>query len=231
MDRVECYRAASVAFDRWVCGGADGRAKTEPVYQIIVEGRDVPATYKTYSSCGDRPHAKLWRFGCEKPFINREERTPLPKDWEWGVNISRLHNLKLGAPCLSVVSSKGERYPVAPGASWEPAPGDELLTWTTGLDAHSLSIVSFDGDQAETANYGASGMSAAVFPGAQIATHRLEFRGGKWWYGEGARRKQVMRVLRLVDYIEVLTRKANLEGIPFDDDYIGEVRDRIEAER
>lgn len=232
MNRLECYQAASVAFNTWVCGGATGLPKTHEVYQAVVEGRDIPSSYEDYSSCADRCHAWLWRLGARGKYLNREERTPLPKDFKWGVNISNLHDLRLGAPCLHITNAKGEKVPVAPGADWEPSIGDELLLWNTGYDAHSNAIVSFNGAHAVTANYGASGCSKAVFPGAKLSRPTpLMFKGGRWWYGEGIQSKQVMRVLRLVDYIETLTAKANLEGIPFDDKYIGETRDLIEKER
>lgn len=233
MDRVECYRAASVAFNKFACGGKQGLPKTSTIYQRIVEKRDVPATYETYSSCADRAHAWLWAIGCDKPFVNREERSPLPHDWHIGANISMLHNISMGSPCLHTVSTKGERLASPPGVNWVPEVGDELLIWNhpLGKDAHSLAIVAFDGVVAQTANYGASGMSAAVFPGAKIGEAPLTLRYGKWIYEAPGHPRQVQRVLRLVDYIEILGRKANLEGIPFDDQYIGEVRDLIEQER
>jgi len=233
MNRTECYQAASVAYNTHVCGGVVGLPKTHPIYQSVVEGRDVPSSYEDYSSCADRCHDWLWRLGCRLPFLNREERTPLPKDFKWGVNISNLHDAeRLGAPCLYVLDKEGKKLPVPPGKNWEPSIGDELLLWNTGYDAHSNAIVSFNGALAVTANYGASGCSKAVFPGAKLSQPTLlQQRGGRWWYGDGIHAKQVMRVLRLVDYIETLTAKANLDGIPFDDRYIGETRDLIEAER
>ncbi len=148
-----------------------------------------------------------------------------------GANISNLHDVHQGSPCLFKLDENGHKYAVQPGEDWIPSPGDEPLIWNKGNDAHSLSIISFDGKRAVTANYGASGMSKAVFPGAKVADAPLAFRGGHWWYGEGVHMKQVMRVLRLVDYIETLTAKANLDGIPFDDLYTGEVQDFIESER
>ena len=231
MNRLECYQAACVALDTWACNGMVGRAKTDPVYQMVCEGRDTPPNYEHMSTCADRAHWRLWRLGCRLPFVNREERSPLPHDWHLGVNISNLHNLALGSPCLSATNTKGERFPIPPGVDWLPSIGDELLIWNTGPDAHSLSIVSFDGARAVTANYGASGCSKAVFPGAKLGTAPLAFKGGHWWHGEGVHAKQVERVLRLVDIIETLTAKANLEGPAFGDVYTGEVRDLIEQER
>jgi len=234
MNTLECWQAASAAFDVHVCGGTKGLPKTHPVYQLVVEKRDVPSSYKTYSSCADRAHKKLWSFGCRRSFVNREERTPYPKDFKWGVNISNLHDLAKGSPCLSQVDSRGNRYAVAPGALWIPSIGDELITWVhpnpvpakEGSDAHSLSIVTFDGGLATSANYGSSGMSAAVFPGAKISDPKpLEFRNGGWWYGK----KRVMRVLPLVDYVVTCTEKINLDGVPFDDRYTGEVLEHLQA--
>lgn len=228
MNLLECWQAASVAFDTWICGGTKGRAKTEPVYQICVEGRDIPPNYEKYSSCADRAHMKMFRFGGRRDFINREERTPLPSDFEFGVNISDLHNLAKGSPCMFAINTRGQRFAVAPGESWVPSVGDEMITWIhpLGRDAHSLAIVTFDGKLAVTANYGSSGMSAAVFPGSKLSKPTpLEFRNGKWWYGNPA--KPVMRVLRLVDYIETFTEIPNFDGIPFDDRFTGEVSDRL----
>jgi hypothetical protein len=226
---LEFWQAASVAYDTHVCGGQTGRAKTDPVYQEVCEGRDAPPNYQYMSTCADRCHAKLWRFGCRLPFVNREERSPLPNDWHMGANVSQLHDLKRGSPCLFATNAKGQRFPVPPGADWVPSPGDELLIWNTGNDAHSLSIVSFDGTEAVTGNYGSSGMSKAVFPGAKLSQAPLTFDGKVWRYGKPGKVKIVQRVIRLVDAIPTFTVKPNFEGIPFDAAYTGEVRDRIEA--
>lgn len=218
MNRLECYQAAAVALDSWACNGTMGRAKTAPEYQQVVEGRDVPSSYAMYSSCADRAHWRLWRLGCRLPFVNREERTPFPKDFHWGVNIAWLHDTQKGSPARM------------PGADWEPSPGDEMLIWNTGPDAHSLSIISYDGSRAVTANYGTAGMSKAAFPGGKFGNAPLVFHGGHWWYGEGQHAKQVQRVLRLVDIIETLTAKASFDGIPFDANFTGEVADSITGE-
>lgn len=216
MNRIECYQAACVALDTWACNGAAGRSKTDPVYQAVVQGRDNPSTYKLFSSCAERAHWRLWRLGCRLPFVNREEP---PRKWKSGVNIAWLHDVSKGAPCIT------------PSASWVPSPGDEMIIWNTGVDAHSLSVLEFDGARAKTANYGASGMSSASFPGAKTAEAPLVLKAGHWWYGEGVRAKQVMRVLRLQDIIEKLTAKSDLSGPGFDDKFTGEVKDFIESER
>lgn len=227
MDRLECYQAAAVALDTWACNGKLGRAKTEPEYQQVVEGRDVPSSYEYYSSCADRAMWRLWRLGCRLPFVNREERTPYPKDFRWGVNIAWLHDPGKGAPCL--VNADGN--PIPPGADWEPSPGDEMLIWILGSDAHSLSVMSYDGSRAVTSNYGSGGMSASVFPGAKFGNAPLTFKAGQWWYDEGVRSKRVQRVLRLVDVIETLTAKADLSGPDFTESFTGEVSDLIIGER
>lgn len=233
MNRLECYQAASVAMDTWLCNGKAGRGKLDPVYRLVLENRDKKGDWSGYSSCGDRAHFKLWRFGCRKAFVNREERTPLPNDFKWGMNIAFLHDLSKGSPCMTTITSKGKKIAAPPPATWVPMVGDELIIWNDtkmGKDAHSLSLVALNGTEALTANYGAGGMTDVEFPGGKLAEGTLEVRNGIWWYGD-KNPKRVQRVLRIEDYIETLTAKANLEGVPFDAAYIGETRDLIENER
>ncbi len=230
MNTLECWQAASAAYDTWVCGGTTGRAKTDPVYQMVVEGRDNPSTYAIFSSCAERPMAKLWRFGCRRTFVNREERTPAPRDWKSGVNISNMHDLSKGSPCMFAINAQGHRFAVAPGAGWVPMVGDELLIWNhpLGKDAHALGIVTFDGALATTSNYGSSGMSKTVFPGAKISSPRsLAFRNNGWWYDKSGVQTRVMRVLRIADYVETFTEVPNFDGIPFDSAFTGEVADHL----
>ncbi len=222
------YQAAAVALDEWACGYSAGRSKKDPVYLSIVENRDVPATYKSYSSCADRAHWRMWRLGCRLPFVNREERTPLLSDWRNQMNIAWLHDLSRGSPAMFKVDSRGRRFPVPPGKDWIPSSGDEMITWSTvtGSDAHSLSILSWDGKVARTANYGAGGMSASL-TGARIVDAPLWLDGSVWRYGKNLV-KPVQRVLRLEDAIPTFTAPANLEGPDFTADFTGEVRDLIE---
>lgn len=232
MNRLECYQAASVAMDTWLCKDTKGRGKLDPVYRLVVENRDTKGSWHIYSSCADRAHLKLWRFGCRLPFVNREERTPLPNDFKWGMNIAYLHDINKGSPCMFKLNSKGQKVACAPGTSWVPMVGDELIVWNDpamGKDAHSLSLVDLSGSKAITANYGATGMQNVEFPGAKLGEGVLEFRSGFWWYGD-KNPKRVQRVLRLEDIIETLTAKANLEGPGYDAVYTGEVRDFIERE-
>jgi hypothetical protein len=202
---VELYRTASVAIDEYFCNGLAGRDKKDPVYQYVVEGRDVPATYTSYSSCADRAHAKLWRLGCRRRFVNREERSPLPHDWHIGQNISSLHDVSEGSPCL--VNASGLACP--PGRDWVPAAGAEMLIWNSGNDAHSLSVLSFDGRTARTANYGTMGMSAMSFPGCKEGSAPLVLVGNSWHYGS----KVVQRVLTMEGIVASLTGDPDLTGI------------------
>lgn len=117
---------------------------------------------------------------------------------------------------------------ITPDATWIPSPGDEMIIWLTGNDAHSLSILSWDGKIARTANYGVGGMSPSATPGAKIAEAPLGFDGKVWKYGKTTI-KVVQRVTRLEDMIPAFTVKADLDGPNFTDIYIGEVRDLIES--
>lgn len=214
MDRPDLalYQAAAVALDEFACGYAKGRAKTDAIYQSVVEGRDVPSTYTHYSSCGDRASWKLYRLGCRAKWVNRKSNG----GWRVGRNISAL-----AYECP--VSKK-------PGADWKPSRGDEMLIWNRddGTDAHSLSITGYDGTKARTANYGASGMSAAVFPGAKLGEAPLAFDGKVWRYGLPGHTKVVQRVIRLEDLVPLLTARADLNGPDFTDEFTGEVQDAIQ---
>ncbi len=198
---LELWQRAAVALDEWACGGEKGRDKRDPIYRAVTENRDgglVP--YDKYSSCGDRAHWRLWRLGVRLPFVNREERTPLPGDWHVGVNISELWNAKHGAPA------------VAPGRDWMPEPGDELLIWLTGFDAHSLSVLSYDAatNTARTANYGTAGMSKAMFPGAQCKTVPLVYWPATGWM---CGKRKVHRVTKLADVVPLITVKPDFKDL------------------
>lgn len=200
MAELELWQRAAVALDEYACNGDKGRDKRDPIYVEVTEGRDGGAVpYERYSSCADRAHWKLWRFGVRAPFVNREERTPLPGDWHVGANISELWNGKHGSPARQV------------DEHWIPEPGDELLIWNTGNDAHSLSIMSYDPatHTARTANYGAAGMSKATFPGAKCSpnTVLVYTPHGGWVCGH----RKVQRVLKLADVVKLITAKPNFK--------------------
>jgi len=197
---LDLWRTAAVALDEYACNGDKGRDKRDPVYLEVVEKRDgILVPYDRYSSCADRAHWKLWRLGVREKFVNREERTPLPNDWHVGANISQLWNKAMGSPSEQ------------PTADWLPEPGDELLIWNTGNDAHSLSIMSYDPvkREARTANYGTAGMSKATFPGAKCSTAPLVYTAQDGWlYGLSHKRK-VQRVTKLAKVVPLITAKPN----------------------
>jgi len=230
VELVELYRTAAIALDTYFCKDEKGRDKKDPVYQYVVEKRDIPPTYEHYSSCGDRAHARLWRLGCRLPFVNREERTPSPNDWKQGWNISLLHDVGRGSPCLTSTGMNGQRYACPPGAGWKPAPATEMLIWNspTGGDAHSLSILDFDGKKAKTFNYGAAGMSSSSFPGAKISEAPLTWDGRFWRYGPPGHVRIVQRIMTIEAVVPTLTLLPDLTYI--DGDMLpgmSEVYDRI----
>ncbi len=219
-DLLEAYKVASVALNTYFCNGFKGRTKTDPVYMYVTENRDVPATYKSYSSCGDRAAATLFRLGCRAKFINRKEHL----GWKVGANIS---NLAFGCP----VAKK-------PGKDWVPSVGCEMLIWNTpaGYDAHSLAIVEYDPKTGRTitANYGAAGMSASTFPGGIFSEGQLMFDGQNWKYGKIGNKttKIVQRAINLVDILPHLTKAPMLTYI--DNDVLpamSEVQDLINSLR
>lgn len=188
----------SVALNTYFCNGTDGRSKKDPVYQYVVEKRDFPAMYTRYSSCGDRAHALLFRLGVRESWINRNEH----KGWRVGQNISAL--------------AFGPKFAKKPGEDWVPHPGDELLIWNSqsGGDAHSQAIfvagqavLDFRNGTATFANYGASGMSAAEFPGGRLSESKLVYdsKTKNWMSGK----RIVQRVLRLSDIATVITARPN----------------------
>jgi len=206
---LELWQRAAVALDEWACGGDKGRDKRDPIYQSVVEGRDAPP-YDHYSSCADRAHWRLWRLGVRAGFVNRAPH------WRVGMNIALLHSS--GAPCL----------PGRPPATWDPEPGDEMLIWNTGNDAHSLSVLSYDpvAHSARTANYGTAGMSKATFPGSQCKTVPLTWSATEGWK---CGRRLVQRVTKLSAIIQLITVKPDFKDL--NGEYIfgdGETLDALE---
>lgn len=209
MADLSLWQEAAVALDEYACGGSKGRGKRDPVYLSVVENRDGPqVAWDRYSSCGDRAHWRMWRLGVRERFVNREERTPLPNDWHVGANIIELHNVSHGAPCMR--DARG--FATRPGPDWIPEPGDELLIWNYGNDAHSLSVMSYDPIKREayTANYGTAGMSLAEFPGAQCKTVPLVYKADDGWV---CGKRKVQRVTKLEAVIPLITAKPNFKDI------------------
>lgn len=229
-DRVALYQAASVALDTWACNGKTGRRKDDPVYREVTQDRDyLPSQWPHYSSCADRAHWKLWRLGCRLPFVNRSAPAmqgttgPIPaRHWLDGVNISNLWNSKLGAPVLR-----------RPGAGWTPLPGDELLLWNTGNDAHSCAIVDYlpNNELATTANYGAAGMAPTPFGGCHFSDSPLYFNGKDWLCGQAQHRRIVQSVLRMAALVPLFTEAPDLSGPDWSDTFTGEVADALGASK
>lgn len=219
-ERVRLFGIASVALDDYACNGRTGRRKDSAVYREVTQDRDyLPAQWRGYSSCADRAHWKLWRLGCRLPFLNRTEGA---RKWVSGVNISNLWNRGLGAPVTR-----------RPGAGWTPLPGDELVIWNTGNDAHSCSIVSFapNGELALTANYGTAGMAPTPIDGCHVAETPLYFNGRDWLCGKATHRRIVQAVLRLADLVPTFTEPPDLSGPDWSDQFTGEVADALGAVR
>lgn len=213
---LELWQAAAVALDTYACNGLTGRRKDDPVYREVTQDRDyLPSQWAHYSSCADRAHWKLWRLGCRLPFVNRTDKAS-GRAWVSGVNITNLRDRKLGAPVLR-----------RPGAGWLPLPGDELIIWNTGNDAHSCSVVSFakDNELAVTANYGAAGMAPTPIGGAHLAETPLYYNGKDWLCGKASHRRIVQAVLRLADLVPLFTVAPDLSG---DLSLTGDVIDALE---
>ena len=187
---LEVWQRVAVALCEWACGYDAGRTKDDPVYKIVTENRDGPGPEqrKKYSSCGDLGHFMLERLGVRAAWINRDDDNAYGK-WRSGVNISNLW----GSACP---------IDMVPGADWVPEPGDILLLWNTGFDAHvCVSSGELDQGRLKTFNYGAGGMSAASNPGAKIGKNKLVWNGKNWLYGT----KIVQRVLPLREVVKIVS--------------------------
>ncbi len=191
----ELRRKAAWRIARMACGGIAGVSKDNPIYVRVTEGRDGPgpAQRARYSSCADLAHWLLETLGCRSDFLNRKSLG----GWVSGVNVSRLDT-------RGPTNPRGCPWTRLPRAGWQPEPGDILIAWNNGLDAHVMVAVGFrdiDGTRVlETANYGAGGMSPAVSPGARCAAAALtEVTPGKFMYGSPGKAKRVQRYISLDD--------------------------------
>jgi len=202
---VELYvwQTAAVALVEYACGiSSEGRDKDDPVYQQVVEGRDVAPFRARYSSCGDLAHWLLERLGLDEPWVNRASLG----HYHVGANVSDLS----GCPIHLVPS----------GADWAPAPGDILEIWNTpgGSDAHVcvyLGPGSADG-KARIGNYGAGGMNAAAWPGSNISDSALTFIDSAWILGH----RKVQRQIRLETAVGLTKKPPDLTGAAITDDVI-----------
>jgi hypothetical protein len=208
---LDVWRAATVALVEYACGFEAGRSKDDPVYKEVTEGRDGPGPEqrRRYSSCGDLAHWLYMRLGIREAWVNRRDDNAFGP-WRPGINITQLW----GGACPF------DRIPPA-DASWRPDPGDVVLIWNTGNDAHVMVALGCDGNNLRTANYGAGGMSPLASPGAKIAAKPLTFQHGKLFYGT----RQVQRYLPLAEAIKHRKVEPNLKGAAL----TGEEFDAIEA--
>jgi hypothetical protein len=196
---LDVLQRAAVAMIRYACG-ANGRGKDDPVYAEVTEKRDdTPAERARYSSCGDLYHWLMKRFDVEERWVNRTD-DGVHGDWEMGKNVSDLAWCPLA---------------FTPGRDWVPAPGDCVIVWDNakGTDAHVMAWLGVNPTKPLeylTGNYGAGGMSAAVWPGANVASKKLEWNGSRWRYGG----RTVQRAVRFADAVKLSKGNIDLTGSP-----------------
>ena len=195
---LDVWRAAAVALCEHACGYEAGRSKDDPVYLEVTEGRDGPGAEQRsrYSSCGDLAHWLYRRLGIRQSWINRTDDNAFGP-WKPGQNVARLW----GGECPF-----DEVPPNGPG--WMPEPGDVVLIWNNGNDAHVMVALGRDGPALRTANYGAGGMSPLASPGAKIASKVLTFQFGKPFYGT----RRIQRYLPLAAAVRHITVRPDLRG-------------------
>jgi hypothetical protein len=195
---LDVWRSAAVALCEYACGYEAGRSKDDAVYREVTEKRDGPGPEqrRRYSSCGDLAHWLYKRLGIREPWINRTDDGAFGP-WKPGANITRLW----GGACPFDQEPPGDPM-------WMPDPGDVVIIWNTGVDAHVMVALGRDGTALRTANYGAGGMSPLASPGAKIAGKPLTFQHGKPFYGT----RQVQRYLPLAAAVRHITVPPDLTG-------------------
>lgn len=178
-------------------GVIGGRDKLDPIYRAVTENRDGPGPLQraSYSSCGDQLHAILERVGVRHPALNRASL----KQYQVGANISRLQAFPFSH----------ETKPHTP----VPPPGSLCLIWTSGFDAHALTLLGAGSDENHilTGNYGAGGMSASTAPGANLADSPVTLDPAGFWHIGGSHRRlhTVITPAAIAPYIDA---QINLSG-------------------
>ncbi len=118
----------------FACNGREGRNEDDPVYFQVTEGRDVGASRKDYSSCGDLAHWLFYRLGCRQPWINRDEHL----GWRSQDNVMSLSGF---SPRVNAPNSV--RLTPVPEAKF--VMGDVLLIWNDGKNnAHVMVVHDYD---------------------------------------------------------------------------------------
>lgn len=195
---LDVWRAAAVALCEYACGFEAGRSKNDAVYKEVTEGRDGPGPdqRRRYSSCGDLAHWLYYRLGIREAWVNRTEDGAFGP-WKPGANVAQLW----GGACPF------DRVP-PDDQTWMPEPGDVVLIWNTGFDAHVMVALGRNGGNLRTANFGAGGMSPLAAPGAKIAEKPLTHEHGKPFYGT----RQIQRYLPLSEAIKHVSKPPILTG-------------------
>lgn len=197
---IDVLERVGVNLILYAIGADNGRDKDNPVYAEVTERRDdTPEERKRYSSCADLIHWLLKRFDVEEKWVNRTD-DGVNGNWKMAVNVSNLAWCPLA---------------FTPGKDWTPAPCDCVIVWDNvkGTDAHVMAWIGADPEkpgQHLTGNYGAGGMSSAVWPGANCASKKLAWNGRHWTYGG----RTVQRSIRFADAVKLSKGKIDLTGSP-----------------
>jgi len=223
MAPIELWRLGIVELAKWASGWTGvldslqaygHRSKVEPVYVEVTENEHGCQRDK-YSSCADQIHWLAKRIGIELPWVNRTD-DDFGENWKFAVNVSR----------ITAVSK------VVAG-TFLPEPGDCLISWNKidTSDAHVWVYLGPNPDKPGehfSSNYGASGMSNAMTPGAAIRSKVLRVEGQALIYGT-RRAQRALTVPMLVAMRAGSTKRPNFSGPEFTDSFTGEVRDALEA--
>lgn len=151
MLQLSTYRSLAVRLIEHA-SGPHGRSEDDPIYKLVTENRDVGKMRAQYSSCGDLAHWLLFRLGVRLPWINRDEHG----GWRVGQNVMLLRPRGL----VSQVHATDVF-----GA------GDVLLIWSTGYDAHVMTVREYSPPRLLTGEYGQ--------PGGAVREHVLTQQSGR----------------------------------------------------
>lgn len=178
----------------WACGPPKGRDENDPIYQQVVEGRDVGTYQKSYSSCGDLCHWMLYRLGVRSDLVNRDENG----GWQQEKNISKL--------AFSQAASN-----VTPSTSYKP--GDIIIIWneSNGTDAHAIVVTEQNGSSLSTGEYGQ--------PGGAEKTRTITTKDGKPFIGK----RQIQKVIPLETVLELARQNGELADITLPGDLANSV--------